>query len=226
KKLPVTPAAKLRAKDLFYRSFGAVFRDTQNYQLWRAEKATLRAPSRSQTRRLPSGAADISLSQSRSWPWPDGSPIISIVIPVFGKLDLTRACLESVRRSKTSVPVEIIVVDDCSPEPVATGLADFDEIQIVRNDTNLGFLGACNRGASLAHGKYLVFLNNDAEVLPDSLNEMISTFACVPDAGLVGAKLVFPDGRLQEAGAFIRPDGTAEMVGLWDDPNRPRYNFV
>ena len=94
---------------------------------------------------------------------------------------------------------------DC--RPVGSGPALHDETAIAlpqvaglryhRRATNGGFIAACNDGAALAHGEYLVFLNNDTVPQPGWLDALLDTFDTHPDAGLVGAQLLYPDGRLQ-----------------------------
>jgi GT2 family glycosyltransferase/glycosyltransferase involved in cell wall biosynthesis len=121
---------------------------------------------------------------------------------------------------------EVIVVDDASPEPTAQTLANVSGIRIERNDENLGFIGTCNRGASLAKGEIVVFLNNDTIVTPGWLDALLEVFRDQPEAGLVGAKLIYPDGRLQEAGGIVWKDGSAWNWGRDDDPDKPDYNYV
>jgi len=98
-------------------------------------------------------------------------------------------------------------------------------VRVLRNAANLGFVGSCNAGAAAARGEFVLFLNNDTQVCAGWLAALVRCFAEEPDAGLVGAKLVYPDGRLQEAGGIVFSDGSGWNYGRFDDPNDPRYDF-
>ncbi|MBL8511864.1 MAG: glycosyltransferase, partial [Betaproteobacteria bacterium] len=154
------------------------------------------------------------------------TPRFSIIIPVYGQHLLTYTCLHSIAATCAALSIEVIVIDDCSPEPAAEALREVAGVTIVRNDTNLGFLRNCNKAAQLARGEYIVLLNNDTIVTGDWLREMQAVFANQPDAGLVGVKLIYPDGKLQEAGGIVWRDGSAWNLGRDGDPDRPEYNFL
>lgn len=159
---------------------------------------------------------------------PETGPIaVSIVIPVYNKFDYTDTCLRSLSADISQLRVEIIVVDDCSTEVESwQNLSEITGIRAIKNPRNLGFIGACNAGAAAANGEFIVFLNNDTAVQAGWLDALIATFAMRADAGLVGAKLVYPDGRLQESGGIIFNDGSGWNYGRFGDPNDPQYSFV
>jgi GT2 family glycosyltransferase/glycosyltransferase involved in cell wall biosynthesis len=158
-------------------------------------------------------------------PYPE-QPTVSIVIPVHNKWVYTAACLRSLADTPCRIPFEVIVVDDQSTDETADRLAGIDGLVHVRNERNLGFVETCNRGAELARGNYVVMLNNDTEVLEGWLEALLETFEHFPDAGLVGARLVYPDGRLQESGGMVFRDGSGWNYGRNDDPERPEYRYV
>ena len=154
------------------------------------------------------------------------SPAVTIVIPVHGKPLLTYTCLKSVHSNTAAGTYEVIVVDDASPDPAEVALNEVKGVQIVRNEVNLGFVCSCNKGAALARGDVLVFLNNDTIVTPGWLESLTRVLRERAAAGLVGAKLIYPDGRLQEAGGLVWRDGSAWNYGRGDDPDRPEYSYV
>jgi len=164
--------------------------------------------------------------QAIALPPPGPEPQVSIVIPIYNQVPLTLRCLDSIARETAGIDYEVIVVDDCSPDPAVNQLAAVPHLRVHRNATNLGFVRSCNAGAHLARGTHLVFLNNDTLVTPGWLAALRSTFAERPDAGLVGAKLVYPDGTLQEAGGIVWRDASGWNYGRGEDPRRPEFNYL
>ena len=172
--------------------------------------------------RMPDVAAEISPLNINS----SDAPRISIVIPVYGQHLMTFHCLQSIAQTCAAHAIEIILVDDCSPESANVALASVTGVTLLRNETNLGFLGSCNAGAARARGEYLVLLNNDTLTKSGWLDALRDVFTLREDAGLVGAKLIYPDGALQEAGGIVWRDGSAWNVGRGDDASKPEYNYL
>ncbi|HYN77654.1 MAG TPA: glycosyltransferase, partial [Lamprocystis sp. (in: g-proteobacteria)] len=154
------------------------------------------------------------------------APEVSVIVPTYGQHDATFTCLKSIAANTDGLSYECLVVDDHFADPLAEALALVSGLRIVRNDENLGFLRSCNRAAAAARGQYLVFLNNDTQVLPGWLDALLRTAKSAPDVGAVGAKLIFPNGRLQEAGGIVWKDGSAWNWGRGQDPEDPRFQYV
>jgi GT2 family glycosyltransferase/glycosyltransferase involved in cell wall biosynthesis len=151
---------------------------------------------------------------------------VSIIIPVFNQLEYTHACLASLQAVGEQPRFEVIVVDDCSTDGTPEVITQIPGVVYQRNDSNSGFIASCNTGAKMARGKYLVFLNNDTLVKPGWLTALLDTFKEERRAGIVGSKLLYPDGRLQEAGGIIWQDASGWNYGKFDDPGKPEYNYL
>lgn len=151
------------------------------------------------------------------------APAASVIIPVYNQAHHTLACLRSLAGHPPTCPVEILVVDDGSGDETRGWMEQIGGLRYHRRTNNGGFIAACNDGAAQARGRLLVFLNNDTLPQPGWLDELVRTFDEHPDAGLVGAQLIYPDGRLQEAGGVVFSDGSAWNYGRFDSPEDPRY---
>jgi len=153
-------------------------------------------------------------------------PLVSIIIPVHNQWNFTHSCLASIVRHSGNIPYEVIIADDVSSDRTACiDTLDFN-IKVVTNKSNLGFLRNCNNAATIAQGKYLLFLNNDTNVQPGWLTPLVTVMEADPTVGITGAKLVYPDGMLQEAGGIIWNDASGWNFGWQDDPEKPEYNYV
>ncbi|MBQ6483336.1 MAG: methyltransferase domain-containing protein [Anaerolineaceae bacterium] len=158
---------------------------------------------------------------------PDCSdPTVSIVIPAYNQFGYTYGCIRSIIENSGDVPYEVILADDCSTDLTRIIHHVVHGLHVVRNKENLRFLRNCNHAAKSARGKYILFLNNDTEVQKYWLIHLVKLIESADDIGMVGSKLVYPDGRLQEAGGIIWRDGTGWNYGRGGDPNASEYNYV
>lgn len=133
-------------------------------------------------------------------------PLASIIIPNKNRANLLRVCLDGLMNGTTYRPLEIIVVDNGSTEDDTLALyqdAEAKGVRIVPFDEPFNYSKACNLGAAASTGEILLFLNNDIEVVsPDWLTELVR-YALLPGVGVVGTKLVYPNGVLQHAGVVV-----------------------
>lgn len=159
-------------------------------------------------------------------------PPVSIVVPTHDGLAHLVPCLRALGDTLPArEDVEVVVVDDASATETSEALARLEAslpwLRVVRHATNGGFIAACNTGAKEAQGEFLVFLNDDTVPLPGWLGALMRTFRAHPDAGAVGGRLVYPDGRLQEAGGVIYQDGRGANLGRGDhETDAPLYSHV
>jgi GT2 family glycosyltransferase len=234
------PVAALKAKLSSRKSrallgYGHLEKIVSAYQKWRAAHPEVAAID-DQIQALISGA--LSAPGRRVAPAEPPEPMrpiefpvheqveISIVVPVFNQFRFTQACLASLQEHQGTERFEVIVVDDCSTDETGKAVPQMPGVVYLRNETNSGFITSCNRGAEKARGKYLVFLNNDTLVRDGWLKPLVNTFVEDPYAGIVGSKLIYPDGRLQEAGGVIWRDASGWNYGKFDDPAKPEYNYL
>ena len=154
------------------------------------------------------------------------NPKVSIIIPVYNQIHYTYACLVSILENTEGFDYEIIIADDVSTDATKEIDKFVSGLVIARNESNQGFLKNCNNAAKKARGEYIFFLNNDTTVEKDWLPPLIKLLESDKSIGMVGSKLIYPDGRLQEAGGIIWSDGSGWNYGRCDDPNKPEYNYV
>jgi len=158
---------------------------------------------------------------------PVRKPDVSIVIPAFNKAEFSAACIKSIAEKLTSAApsFEVVLVDNGSSDDTPT-LKKVKNLVYVRNKENLGFVGGCNTGFEKAKGEYVVFLNNDAEVTEGWLSSLYETISKDPTIGIVGSKIIYPNGLLQEAGGIIFKDANGLNYGKFDQADSYQYNYV
>lgn len=153
-------------------------------------------------------------------------PTVSIVVPVHNKFNVTYFCLAALLVAANDTSFEVIVVDDGSEDETLRLGEIAPNVTVCRNETAQGFVGACNLGAANARGEYIVLLNNDTEPTVGWLDELLDAFARFDNVGLAGSKLLFADGRLQDAGGIVWNSGTPWNYGRRQNAADPRYSYA
>lgn len=152
---------------------------------------------------------------------------VSIIIPVHNEIDYTFQCLRVLLGEIDFRETEIIIIDNASTDETSKILAHFGElIRVVENRENQGFVDACNQGAVIALGKYLLFLNNNTIVQADWLRSLLNSIENDLSVGAVGSMFLFPNGKIQEAGGIIWKTGEATPYGRGEPPTNRKYNFT
>jgi GT2 family glycosyltransferase len=154
------------------------------------------------------------------------NPTVSIVIPVHNKFEVTYFCLCALLVAYNKTSYEVIIVDDCSSDRTKDICLYVEGISVIRNNPGLGFVGACNEGAKIAKGKYILFLNNDTEPAVGWIDELINSFEKFENVGLAGSKLIYPNGTLQEAGGIVWGSGNPWNYGRGQNPHEPRFCYT
>lgn len=146
------------------------------------------------------------------------SPLFSIVIPNWNGKHFLKPCLDSLL-IQTHDNVEIIIVDNASSDGSQDYIqVNYPQVTLVELPENLGFTGACNIGMETATGEIISLLNNDTEVEPNWVEEIIGAFDRHPDVGMIASKMLLFDKRdhIHTTGDFFTVDGRAGNRGVWE----------
>ena len=155
------------------------------------------------------------------------SPKVSVIILGFNKWQYSYVCLSSLlQNTNEKLDYEVIFVDNASSDETPQMVDKVKNIVYLKNEKNQGFVGGCNQGAKKAKGECLVFLNNDTFVLPSWLEELAKTLEKDTSIGLVGSKLIYPSGKLQEAGGIVWQNKNAWNFGNGKNPESYEFNYL
>jgi len=153
------------------------------------------------------------------------TPTFSAIVPVFDNFAYTAWLLQQFSlylRGNDQVSIEVIVVDNGSTDATAELEKFADGIRVVRSDRAIGYPAACNLGAQVSRGRYLVFMNNDVELLSGCFEAMLGAFADT-SVGAVAGRIIKLNGTLQEAGGIVWRDGSTLGYGRGEDPLSARF---
>lgn len=151
-------------------------------------------------------------------------PLVSVILVAHNRAELTLACLRSLLQER-GLALEVIIVDNCSTDQSQRLYDLLIGVKVIRNLENRHFLLAANQAARSARGRYLLFLNNDAQILPGSIKAAVNVFSSIDNVGAVGGRLILADNRLQEAGSIVWRDGGCLGYGRGDHPLHCQYMF-
>lgn len=154
------------------------------------------------------------------------NPKVTIIIPVYNQYAYTMGCLDSINRHQSRTSFKIIIVDDVSTDETKEMEKHVRGIEVIRNEKNLGYLLNCNLAASRSDTEYILLLNNDTIVRDGWLDSLVDIMDSDSNIGLVGSKLLFPNGKLQEAGGILWSDGTGLNYGRNLPPYSHDFNYV
>jgi GT2 family glycosyltransferase len=145
---------------------------------------------------------------AESWSFAS-DPRVTVIVPVWNQAHATLRCLRALRDAAAHVPLRVHVIDNGSTDETDALLARFPGLTVTRWEENRGYGTAVNHGAASATTGLLLLLNNDAFVEPAAILHALQALDEEPDAGAVCARIVLPNGMLQEAGSYVLPDGSA-----------------
>lgn len=148
-------------------------------------------------------------------------PVVSILLLLHNRAELTLLCLESIAACH-EVSFEVVIVDNASTDQTRLLLERVRGARVYWNEENTGFGPAGNQAADLARGEFILFLNNDAQLIAGTLAAALETLRSAPDIGAVGGKVLLLDGYLQEAGSAVWRHGIPMGLGRGlpaDDPS-------
>lgn len=152
------------------------------------------------------------------------NPKVSIVTLLYNKANLTRNFLKSLIEN-VSIPFELILLNNASSDDTESLVKEISGATIFSSNINLQFIKGNNIATQVVNSDYILFLNNDIEIQKNTVESMLKTIETEKNCYAVASKIIFPTGKLQEAGSIVWEDGSCYGYGRGDDPKKSEYNY-
>lgn len=222
--IPLPNQIKKCLKEIVFICCGNLFEGTTKYESWKLTRKHLfkrffhipMSIEKNFTAKYSEVLIEFSYSEN---------PIVSIIIPVYKGMHYLENCLKSLVVYKDKCTFEVILIDDCPDDKTINKIANSPGLIKLYNDTNLGFLKTCNRGAEIARGKYLCFLNSDTLVTNQWLSNLIAALENDPSIGMIGSMLLNDNNTIQDAGWTMMKSGWGEPIGRGQPIDDGRYTY-
>ncbi|BBP44309.1 hypothetical protein THMIRHAT_20550 [Thiosulfativibrio zosterae] len=155
-------------------------------------------------------------------------PSVTLIIPTYNGFKLIKNCIESILNKTTYQNFSILIIDNRSDEPQTLNYlkqiqSRHPKIKVVRDESPFNYSAINNRAVDLANSEYVLLLNNDTQVISNNWLTEMMRMACRPGVGVVGAKLLYPDNRVQHAGVILGLGGIAGHAFHLKEKTDPGY---
>ena len=223
--LPLPRGQKERIAGWIYFLFGSLFESQAHYENWKRQRV---APPPGYREKESQQEPEVSLGDlvDSICFKEEPDPFVSVIITSCGNPRQTLLCLRSICLYRPAVSFEVIVAVDPSAGESIRLFSGVRGLRVIVLPPDRGFIGSCNAAAASGIGKYLCFIADDARATNSWLDAMLDVFDRYALCGMVGSMLVYPDGRLQGAGAIVWRDGSVENYGYLDDHRKSIYNYL
>ncbi|MFH1446022.1 MAG: glycosyltransferase family 2 protein, partial [Chloroflexota bacterium] len=171
---------------------------------------------------LEGATAEIDVQEQVHVRWQTSGDLVSIIVPTRNQSARLTTMLDSLKAHTSYPNYEIILVDNASDEPeiarLYKRLEEKTGIRILHEQGAFNYSRSNNIGAAEAKGEILLFLNNDVEIQSEAWLTELVMWAERPEVGVVGARLMYPNGRIQHAGVVLGLVGSAGHVFIGEPP--------
>lgn len=154
------------------------------------------------------------------------NPEVSIIISAYNQYEYTLRCLNSIYCFVKDLDYEIILIDDASSDATCHIEDNIENINVIHNQSNQGYIHSCNKGVSVARGQYLLLLNNDTMLINDAVTPLRNYLKENNRVAAVGSKIIMSNGKIQNSGCKIFNGNQVCQIGNGQNPLLPSFNSI